>query len=145
MSLERVQGQLTERRGIDPASLSRVGLQAAIRRRMAALSIASEGHYADRLVVDAVEFERLVAAVLVHETSFFRYPSSFELLAREAVTRLRESPRATFRIACVATSTGEEPASAVMALLEAGLVPGQFHVDASDVSARAIEYANAGR
>lgn len=145
MSLERIQSRLTDERGIDPASLSRVGMQAAVRRRMKALGIADLGHYADRIVVDGAEFERLVAAVLVHETSFFRYPESFELLAKDGAERMRGDPRAVYRVNCVASSTGEEPASAIMALVEAGVDPDRIHVDASDVSARAVEYAMRGR
>lgn len=145
MSVERIQARLTEERGIDPASLSRVGMTAAVRRRMQALGIDDLGHYADRIVIDGAEFERLVAAVLVHETSFFRYPASFEVLAAEALARTRDDPRATFRVSCVASSTGEEPASAVITLFEAGLSAERFHVDACDLSARAVEYAEAGR
>lgn len=145
MSLERIQARLTDVRGIDPTSLSRVGLQTALRRRMEALGIEDAGHYADRIVIDEVEFEHLVSAVLVHETSFFRYPASFALLAREGIRRLAADPRAGFRVHCVASSTGEEPASAVMALVEEGMPLERIHVDAVDVSERAVAYAREGR
>jgi len=144
VSLERIQARLTDLRGIDPASLSRVGMTAAVRRRMKALDVSDLEAYADRVEVDTLEFDRLVAAILVHETSFFRYPGSFELLAREGVARTKPNSTSVLRIACVACSTGEEPASAVMALVEAGVAPERIHVEASDVSARAIEYARRG-
>lgn len=145
MSLERIRTRLTEVRGIDPASLSRVGMTAAVQRRMQAIGLDEIDRYADRLVIDGAEFERLVSAVLVHETSFFRYPASFDLLAKEGLKRLGDDPRAVFRVCCVASSTGEEPASVVMALAEVGIEPARVHVDASDVSPRAVAYAEEGR
>jgi chemotaxis protein methyltransferase WspC len=140
----RIQERLTTLLGLDPTALSRIGLESAVRRRMRALGLADEEAYADRLDIDMAEFEHLAMAVMVHETSFFRYPASFDLLVREVQRIHAADDGRVFRVHCVASSTGEEPSSIVMALLEAGVDLGRVEVDASDVSPRAIEYAHAG-
>lgn len=144
MSLAAIQALLTARRGIDPAALSRVGTESAVRRRMRATGCADAAAYARRAARETGELERLVALVLVHETSFFRYPASFDLLVREARARLSGDAGGPFRVHCVGSSTGEEPASVVMALREAGLAPERLRVDASDVSPEAVARARAG-
>lgn len=88
------------------------------------------------------EFQRLVEALLVHETFFFR---EFEPL-RVAIStfvapRVRSGNRA--RIWCAACATGEEPVTIAMLLREQGL---SEHVDliASDLSESALERAKKG-
>lgn len=139
----RIQERLTTLLGLDPDALSRIGLESTVRRRMRALGLANQEAYADRLDIDMAEFEHLAMAVMVHETSFFRYPASFDLLVAE-VRRRHAAVEDAFRVHCVASSTGEEPASILMALSEADVDLERVEVDASDVSPRAIEYARAG-
>jgi chemotaxis protein methyltransferase WspC len=80
--------------------------------------------------------------VIVPETWFFRYPESFATLARLAIKRLAEIKHLrALRILSLPCSTGEEPYSIAMALLDAGLGPHQFKVDALDVSPLSIERA----
>ncbi|MDJ0523298.1 MAG: CheR family methyltransferase [Planctomycetota bacterium] len=141
----RIPERLTTLLGLDPDALSRIGLESAVKRRMRAIGLETEEQYADRLDVDMAEFERLAMAVMVHETSFFRYPASFDLLVDEARRVLAARPDDVFRVQCVASSTGEEPCSIVMALIDAGIDLDRVYVDASDVSERAIEYARRGR
>ncbi len=50
-------------------------------------------------------------------------------------------PEGVFRVLSAPCSTGEEAYSAVMALLDEGLLPGRFQVDAADVSRKGIETA----
>ena len=113
MKLVRIESRLTEAIGVDPATLSRAGLQGAVRRRMEIVGTSSVEAYVRRLRRDAHELDLLAASVLVHETSFYRYPASFDLLVEEARTVLQSDPARVFRIRCVACATGEEPASAV--------------------------------
>src|SRR6202051_5366665 len=48
------------------------------------------------------------------------------------------------RLLSVPCSTGEEPYSMVMSLLDGGFSPQQVHVDAVDISARALARATRG-
>ena len=93
---------------------------------------------------DAEARESLVGELLVHETSFFRYPASFQHLASFAVARAAARP-GPVRVLSTACATGQEPYSIAIALLEAGLPPTRVAVDAFDRSASAIERARAGR
>jgi chemotaxis protein methyltransferase WspC len=145
MSLAPITDLLREHFGLDPETLSQIGLRANVRRRMEACGCATRAAYAALIARDPVEFRALVYTLVVHETSFFRYPASYDLLARHALERKPALGAAPFRVLSVACSTGEEPASVVMALLGAGLTASSLRVDASDISERALDYARAGR
>jgi chemotaxis protein methyltransferase WspC len=78
--------------------------------------------------------------VIVPETWFFRYPESFATLAKLASKRLAEiNNLRALRILSLPCSTGEEPYSIAMALLDAGLQPHQFKVEGMDVSPLSVE------
>jgi len=80
-------------------------------------------------------WNQLIAEVIVPETSFFRYPESFNALADWAKKSARHSPR----ILCLPCSTGEEAYSIAIALREAGC--DSFHITAGDASARSVSHA----
>jgi chemotaxis protein methyltransferase WspC len=82
--------------------------------------------------------EQAAEILAVPETWFFRDGEPFVCLARFAAS----GPR-PLRVLSAPCSTGEEPYSIAIALLEAGLAPGEFAIDAVDISAHAI--AAAGR
>lgn len=78
---------------------------------------------------------------MVPETWFFRDREAFAELARLAGERLAREPARVLRILSVACSTGEEPYSAAMALLDAGIAAARFAIDAIDISGHAIAHA----
>jgi len=84
---------------------------------------------------DATLWNQLIAEIIVPETSFFRYPESFNALADWAKKSARPSPR----ILCLPCSTGEEAYSIAIALREAGC--DSFHLTACDASARSVAHA----
>ncbi len=90
------------------------------------------------LAADPVLWNRLVAEVIVPETSFFRYPESFAALREWAAPRTRRPAQ----ILCLPCSTGEETWSIAITLAETGTT--NFHVDALDVSSRSIVHAGRG-
>ena len=93
----------------------------------------------------AVELQELIDTVAVPETWFFRDRGAFIALARIALDAMvRRGPTDVLRILSVPCSTGEEPYSIAMSLLDAGLSPQRFQVEAIDISHRAIERARAG-
>ena len=78
-------------------------------------------------------------------TSFFREEIHFEFLRKMFANALHENQR-RFRFWCAACSTGEEPYSLVMTLMEAGGRPElDLKILATDISSRALNHALAGK
>lgn len=139
-------GQLLKQRiGLDVESVGQVVIERAIRQRMKATLCNDEDGYWQTLVNSPAEQHALVEAVVVPETWFFRYPGSFSVLAELAQDRLTALKHArALRIISLPCSTGEEPYSIVMALLDAGLQLSSFEVEALDVSERVLALAGHG-
>ncbi|WP_433705868.1 CheR family methyltransferase [Paraburkholderia sacchari] len=110
----------------------------------AALPEAVRDAYWARLTTDTAERQALIDALVVPETWFFREREAFAALARGGVQRLAAAPGEPVRVLSVPCSTGEEPYSAAMALMDAGLAHEQFGIDAIDISATSIEAATRG-
>ncbi|MFC3939793.1 chemotaxis protein CheR [Pseudomonas gingeri NCPPB 3146 = LMG 5327] len=136
---------LKERIGLDVASVGPAIIERAVRQRCSQLQAATADEYWSRLQGSADEQQALIEAVIVPETWFFRYPESFSTLARLAHELLvqRRGMRA-LKILSLPCSTGEEPYSIAMSLLDAGLAPHQFKVDGMDVSPLSVERARRG-
>ena len=144
--IERFEVLLKTRIGLDAESVGRLVIERAVRQRMNACGSRDEDAYWSALNASPAEQQTLVEAVVVPETWFFRYPESFAALARLAFERLPALVGGRpLRILSLPCSTGEEPFSIVMALLDAGLAPGLFQVDAVDISERVLELARKGR
>src|SRR5262249_16729245 len=107
--------------------------------------------YRALLEADPEEHARLVAAVPVHRTEFFRDPESWEYLSAEVVPRIlaRKGAEGQVRAWSAGCSTGEEAYTLAMVLAEAAgpaaLAGGRLKVFATDVSEGAIARARAGR
>jgi len=142
VSLERIAATLRETAGLEADALGARHLAEAVDRLQARSGLGADA-YATRLAGDAGVRELLIAELLVHETSFFRYPASFHHLAAHAVARAASRP-GPVRVLCAACATGQEAYSVAIALLEAGLPPERVSVDAFDRSAAAIEAAREG-
>ncbi|WP_411380912.1 CheR family methyltransferase [Pseudomonas sp. MPB26] len=136
---------LKERIGLDVASVGEAIIERAVRQRTQAVNAQTPGEYWQHLQSSEHEQQALIEAVIVPETWFFRYPESFATLARLAIARLAEIKQMrALRILSLPCSTGEEPYSIAMALLDAGLAPHQFKVLGLDVSPLSVERARRG-
>ena len=136
---------LKERIGLDVASVGEAIIERAVRQRSQAVQAQTPGQYWQHLQSSEDEQQALIEAVIVPETWFFRYPESFATLARLALARLAEIKQMrALRILSLPCSTGEEPYSIAMALLDAGLAPHQFKVLGLDVSPLSVERARRG-
>ena len=141
----RVFNFLKERIGLDVASVGEAIIERAVRQRSQAVHAQTADDYWQQLQRSHDEQQALIEAVIVPETWFFRYPESFATLARLAKARLAEIKQMrALRILSLPCSTGEEPYSIAMALLDAGLAPHQFKVLGLDVSPLSVERARRG-
>jgi chemotaxis protein methyltransferase WspC len=84
----------------------------------------------------------LIRKIVVHETWFFREPAAFEVLVRAGLEAWASGRR--FRVLSAPCSTGEEPVSIAMALLEAGVPRGLIDIVAMDISPDAVAQARLG-
>ena len=133
---------LQDRIGLDVASVGEQMVERALRQRCAALAAHDLDDYWLRLQQSAQEQQALIEAVIVPETWFFRYPESFTALLDLARKRLAgQGSTRPLRILSLPCSTGEEPYSIAMALLDGGVPAQAFRVDAMDISPNSIARA----
>ncbi|MCU9946010.1 CheR family methyltransferase [Pseudomonas sp. PDM13] len=141
----RFERLLKDRIGLDVESVGHELVERAVRLRTQASGCRGEDDYWLRLEASPSEQQALVEAVVVPETWFFRYPESFVALTRLAFERLpRLAPGRPLRVLSLPCSSGEEPYSIAMALLDAGFAPTLFKVDALDISEKVLERARQG-
>ena len=136
------EGLLRDTIGLDAASLGSSAVTRAVQRRQTACLLADRHAYWMHVRGSASELQELVEAVVVPETWFFRDPMAFTTLAQMARTELVAHPsRQELRLLSLPCSSGEEPFSMAMALIDAGIPPYRFRIDAVDISLRALEQA----
>lgn len=138
MSLAAIRRLAEERLGLDAGSLGTTVFESAIKSRHRATGAPTYCSYFELLQRDPQEFQALTEFLVVGETWFYRGGGLFEFLARRAETKIGTGQ--TFRALCLPCSSGEEPYSLAIALLEANL-PTNWEIDAVDVSPRAIAAA----
>ena len=118
-------------------------------RRVRELGLRSFGEYHDLALRDPAELTRLLDRITTNETQFFREPQHFTFLAERVFPRWREEAEAgqrprRVRIWSAACSTGEEPYSLAMLLLEHFADAGwQLEILATDLSTQALDRARA--
>lgn len=135
---------LKRKMGLDSGSIGKAAVERAVRHRMGAVSAVDESDYLMRVQTSPAEMQQLIEAVIVPETWFFRYPESQAAMAKLACERLFAagvSDDRVLRVLSVPCSSGEEPYSIAMALLDAGVPAARFQVDAVDISERMVEFA----
>jgi chemotaxis protein methyltransferase WspC len=130
--------------GLEMATVGPAAVQRAARIRMEALGIARPEDYAARVAADEPERDALVEEVVVAESWFFRDHQVFDFVTRFVATTASRPGRSPVRLLSAPCASGEEPYSLAMGLLDGGLVPGQFAIDAIDISHAALARAARG-
>ena len=140
--ISAIEDVLRRSMGLEASTIGAAIVERSIRARMAQVGSPSTEDYLLRLRQTPAELEALIGSVVVPESWFFRDGAPFTALV--AWTRehwLPNHPAATLRILTVPCSTGEEPYSVAMTLLDSGLAPDRFTVNAVDISRRALARA----
>lgn len=125
-------------------------LERGLESRMAALRITSYSDYYEYLVQNMErrqELQKLIQLLTVGETFFFRYNAHFEALAKNTLSGLMKLPtKKGLRIWSAGCSTGEEPYSIAMAIMEA--IPDwknrDIRIFATDINSRSLKRAKEG-
>lgn len=133
---------LKQAMGLDAASIGSASIERAVDERLLACRLNNPQAYWEYVRGSASELQELIEAVVVPETWFFRDREAFSALSRMVFEEwLPAHAQATLRVLSLPCSTGEEPYSIAMALLDAGLPADRFRIDAVDISEHALELA----
>jgi len=130
---------LKETIGLSMETVGASVIRHALKRRMTACAIRDLHVYWAFVVESPAERQKLVDAVIVPETWFFRDREAFAAMVRHL--RERRSGNRPLKLLSLPCSTGEEPYSIAMALLDAGFPDGSFQIDAIDISTRNLAHA----
>ena len=133
---------LHEAMGLDVASIGASAVERAVQVRMQACNRSDLQAYIALTRASEAELQQLIETIVVPETWFVRDPQAFSLLSRWACESwLPETPQGPLRLLSLPCSTGEEPYSMAMTLLEAGFPAGRLSIDAVDISERSLALA----
>lgn len=140
--MKAVENLLREKIGLDAASIGSSSVERTVRLRMQSLKLKNVEEYLRRLETSRDEWEELVESVVVAETWFFRDREPFATFVQMVrLEWLPQHPSSALRVLSVPCSSGEEPYSLAMALLDADIPPGRFTIDGADLSGRALARA----
>lgn len=139
---DRVQSMIYKRAGISLHDGKHAMVYSRLSRRLRETGHQSFREYLTWLdSVDGPEWQEFVNALTTNLTSFFRELHHFEILSKHLKER---TDAASWRIWCSAASTGEEPYSIVMTVLDALGPRAKFSLLASDIDSKVLASAKQG-
>ena len=139
---ERIQSLIYQRAGINLHDGKHAMVYSRLSRRLRETGHASFHDYLGWLQNhDGPEWQEFVNALTTNLTSFFREHHHFEILAKYLMTR---SVTGGWRIWCNAASTGEEPYSIAMTVMESLQARTAFQLVASDIDSKVLASAEKG-
>jgi chemotaxis protein methyltransferase CheR len=143
---ERFSALAKQKFGLDLRKGKEELVSARLRKKLRELSMVSFSDYFKLVEADrsGETLIGLIDALATNHTSFFREPAHFDFLRRRALPELQA--RGRFNVWSAACSSGEEPYSIALALLEAlGAQAGrQVRILATDISTKVLKLASAG-
>lgn len=140
MPLEKFEAMLKRTMGLDVQSIGRPMLERAVHERRDKSGLDDLDAYWLLLQMSEQEQLHLIESVIVPETWFFRNREAFNEMVQLLPQRL-VSASLPLRILSLPCSTGEEPYSIAMALLDIGMPPQHFRIDAIDISPQSLAIA----
>lgn len=131
--------------GLKPESVSRLKWEWILKERMTLCGASHYEDYFNKLMILPNEVQELIELIVVQETWFFRDKYVYEYLKYFIHhTWLTERHERSLRILSIPSSTGEEPYSIAMTLLNEGMSPTNFSIDAGDISKKGLAQAQIG-
>jgi chemotaxis protein methyltransferase WspC len=131
--------------GLDIASIGASALERAVRARQRECNVEDTSVYLERVRASKDELQALIETIVVPETWFFRDREAFAALVRFVREEwLPTHADGCLRLLSLPCSTGEEPYSMAMALLDAHVPPARFLIDAIDICGRSLAHARRG-
>ena len=146
--LERFCSFLYRQTGMAYGESKRYFIERRLADRMARTRAPTFSIYFAMLRVNPAEIEALINSFTVNETYFYREEHQLSCLARSILPEVvsRYAPGDLVRLWSVPCSTGEEPYSLALWLLENWSLVDAYHIEivGSDIDSRAIDAAKAG-
>ena len=131
-----------EKTGIDLASYKRPQMERRINSLMRSQNIGNYEEYVQLLSKDPVQYRKFTDHITINVSEFFRNFSHWEVLQNQILPDLLSRSR-TLKVWSAGCSTGEEPYSLTIILLEKAA--GRFHkVIATDIDRQVLEKAQKG-
>jgi chemotaxis protein methyltransferase CheR len=147
--LERFCEYLYQRTGMIYGESKRYYIERRVADRMRALGETQFGGYFQRLRNEPAELEAMINAFTVNETYFYREDHQLRCLSRSILPEIvkTKGPGDKIRIWSAPCSTGEEPYSIAIWLLENWSLVDAYNVEivGSDIDTQALEAARQGR
>jgi chemotaxis protein methyltransferase CheR len=138
--------------GIHLAPVKKALLVGRLARRLRELGIRTLREYYKRVASDPAELTHMLDCISTNETHFFREPSHFDFLSSQVLPRWNGEAKAgarpkQVRVWSAGCSTGEEPYSLAMTLLDHLPSSAGWHIDilATDLSTRVLKRASEGQ
>lgn len=145
MSQAAIEVLLQQKIGLDPNVIGTSTIARAIQQRLLVCELPDIKAYLRRLQTSSQELDALIENLVVPETWFFRDREAYSYLSHYVKSQwLPTHPDRVLRVLSVPCSTGEEPLSIAIALLETGLSSKHFSIDAVDISQKALHIAQQG-
>ncbi|MTJ11775.1 chemotaxis protein CheR [Anabaena sp. UHCC 0187] len=145
MSCLEIENLLRKKIGIDANIIGSRKIVKAVETRRVICGVSNINDYLQILQNSTEEFNELVELIVVPETWFFRDSQPYHALINYVNSQwLNKFHHSKLRLLSVPCSTGEEPYSLAMTLLDLGLKPTQFHIDAIDISNKSLAKARRG-
>lgn len=144
MSQAAIEALLQQKIGLNAKTIGSTAIAKSINRRMLDCNLSDLTTYLKLLQISTKELEALIEDVVIPETWFFRDRKPFDFLSRYIKNEWLPMHRQPLRVLSVPCSTGEEPYSIAITLLEAGLRSKDFNIDAVDISKKSLLRAQRG-
>jgi len=135
---------LRDKIGLDCNTIGKSTVEKILMQRMMSCNIDSVETYYQYLIGHQDELNELLEFAVIPETWFFRDIKPFQIIYDNIQKELLKNKLASVNILSIPCSTGEEPYSIAMYLLDKGLPITSFNIDAVDISHRALKYAEKG-
>ena len=141
--MQRIEAILRKEIGLNAASIGLSVFERVLRLRMKLHNLNNTEECQTLLANSYGERDAFIEAIVVTETWFMRGREAFAAFAELALNDwLSRNSVGLMRVLSLPCSSGEEPFSMAMALLDAGFPVERFAIDAVDISANALGRAS---
>ena len=141
MSRELIAEQLKKAMGLHSPTVGMVTVSSAIDKRMRICEIDNDNEYLMYIRTTPDEMKELTEAVIIPETWFFREHEPYKYVLEYFQ---EHNPAQRLSILSIPCSTGEEPYSIAMMLVDNNIHDTRYQIDAVDIADKNINKARTG-